>query len=1206
MDRRDIYRIWQWNCRGYRRKRFNLQQHLINKESPDIIMIQETHGIAKLSGYKPFSGAEGETKAITTLVKRNLTVVQHDTEIRDIDNILIEIIPTRKLADSLFILNVYSNPRCKKHKFRTLFRKTLAIAGNRAVVIGGDFNAQHVAWGYKFESPKGRNLWLDAQQEGLTLVTDPSTPTRRGNSVCVDTTPDLTFTKNISDTQWINTQQDLGSDHSIIEITVRAGPRKHKGKKLKIVDWDKFRNIRQNTSGEIKNIADWTEQLTKDVTAATQIVPQEAHLEVIDSRLLHMWEAKEGLQRRWRSQRHNRAIRRRIARLNRDIEQHAQQLCKQQWEETCSNMDNQLGLAKTWNLLRYLLHPEETKAVCKQNINKVIHAYGGTEKDFLQEIKEKYISQARPGIHPDYTGVANNELDREISEAEVRAASQKLNTKSAPGPDGITNKILRNLDDESITKLTEYINECWKTGKIPQQWKTAHVILIPKPGRRLQLENLRPISFTSCVGKLMEHAVLARLTNYLEDRDLFPSTMLGFRRNLSTQDAMLQLKHQIIDNPGRFTRAILGLDLKKAFDSVTHQTILSSLEELGLGRRTYNYVRDFLTGRKAKITVGDLVSEEIEIGSAGTPQGSVISPLLFNLALFGLPAKLEEIEGLNHTIYADDITLWVKEGNDGQIEQTLQSAIETVEQYLEGTGLVCSAEKSELLLYRPTRRGRKPNSYRGADNVETDIELKTADDKPISKVDKIRVLGLLIEAKGNNGETIRKLEGTVSQVMRLIKRIANRHSGMKEGNMIRLVQAFVISRIVYVVPYLRLYAAEKIKLECLIRKIYKQAVGLPISTSTDRLLELGLHNTIDELIEAQRIAQYERLSKTKTGRHILEKLCIGYHTQNGTKVDIPNCVRDTITVPPLPKNMHPVYHKGRRESRAMVIQKKFGNSKDAVFVDAARYKHRRGFTAVVIDHEKKCKTCVTASTVNIETAEEIAIALAISQTEADVIVSDSQAAVRNFANGRISPEALRILMAGTKSQEKDVYLIWTPAHTSTSPGDSNNNKVAHDVARGLTDRVTADNTAGTLASPENEDGEEWEWKDRMTRFNDITQHYKLQRCIFPPPHQKLSKKQSVEWRQLQTRTYPNPAISHLIYPDMCKTDKCKNCGSRANLEHMLWECRGITNNNGDAASRDRLRVRWETVLLSSALDDQLWAVQRAEEAARAQELLAVT
>lgn len=61
------------------------------------------------------------------------------------------------------------------------------------------------------------------------------------------------------------------------------------------------------------------------------------------------------------------------------------------------------------------------------------------------------------------------------------------------------------------------------------------------------MEYLRPISPTSCVGKLTEHDFLARLTNYLEGRDLFPSTMLGFRRNLSTQGVMLQFKPQIMD-----------------------------------------------------------------------------------------------------------------------------------------------------------------------------------------------------------------------------------------------------------------------------------------------------------------------------------------------------------------------------------------------------------------------------------------------------------------------------------------------------------------------------------------------------------------------------------------------------------------------------------------------------------------------------------
>lgn len=493
-------------------------------------------------------------------------------------------------------------------------------------------------------------------------------------------------------------------------------------------------------------------------------------------------------------------------------------------------------------------------------------------------------------------------------------------------------------------------------------------------------------------------------------------------------------------------------------------------------------------------------------------------------------------------------------------------------------------------------------NYRGDLAEREEIQLRTGDGQPIPRVDRIKVLGLLIDAKGNNGETLRRLERTVAQIMRLIKRIANKHSGMREENMIRLIQAFVISRIVYVAPYLKWQVAEKVKLECLIRKIFKLAIGLPISTSTDKLLQLGLHNTIDELIEAQRTAQYERLSKTRAGRHILERLGIRYHTQYGVKVDIPRETRETLVIPPIPKNMHPEHNKDRRAKRAKDIQKKFGNDKDAVFVDAARYKRRRGFTAAVLDSDKSCVTCATIRTTSNETAEEVAIALAVAQTSATVIVSDSQAAVRNFANGRISPEALRILFSGGQARKRDIYITWTPAHALLE--DSNNGAV-HDAARGLTDRA-AISSAAPAPSVRDDAADEWEWHDRMTRYNDITKHYRLQRGIFPPPHPKLTKKQSVEWRRLQTRTYVNPALSHIIYPDIYGTDKCKLCESRATLEHILWECRGIIDNHENAASSDCLRARWEAALLSPALEDQLWAVQRAEEAVRVQGLLAVT
>lgn len=95
----------------------------------------------------------------------------------------------------MFILNVYSSPR-NTRKYSRLYRKTLQLARENTVLTFGAFNAHHTEWGYKRDAIKGHNLWLDAQREGLSLLNDPQPPTRIGNSVSGDTTPDLAFTKN--------------------------------------------------------------------------------------------------------------------------------------------------------------------------------------------------------------------------------------------------------------------------------------------------------------------------------------------------------------------------------------------------------------------------------------------------------------------------------------------------------------------------------------------------------------------------------------------------------------------------------------------------------------------------------------------------------------------------------------------------------------------------------------------------------------------------------------------------------------------------------------------------------------------------------------------------------------------------------------------------------------------------------------------------
>ncbi|XP_077530807.1 uncharacterized protein LOC144142845 [Haemaphysalis longicornis] len=125
----------------------------------------------------------------------------------------------------------------------------------------------------------------------------------------------------------------------------------------------------------------------------------------------------------------------------------------------------------------------------------------------------------------------------------------------------------------------------------------------------------------------MECVLLARLQKYLEDNDLCPESMIGFWQHLCSQDAIIQLEHLIGDRDTRDQRAVMG------HSAVNHSAILSQVSKLYMGKRTHEYIRSFLTGRTAEIVAGGLATEAKENGSRGAPQGSVISPLLFNLVM---------------------------------------------------------------------------------------------------------------------------------------------------------------------------------------------------------------------------------------------------------------------------------------------------------------------------------------------------------------------------------------------------------------------------------------------------------------------------------------------------------------------------------------------------------------------------------------------
>lgn len=117
-----------------------------------------------------------------------------------------------------------------------------------------------------------------------------------------------------------------------------------------------------------------------------------------------------------------------------------------------------------------------------------------------------------------------------------------------------------------------------------------------------------------------------------------------------------------------------------------------------------------------------------------------------------------------------------------------------------------------------------------------------------------------------------KLKHTITSLMGFIRRISRGNNSMTEHNTLRLVQALVLSRLTYALPYQTTWKTKQEQAHILIRLVTKVALGLPTRTSTQHLLELVVHNTFKELAASTLISQRERLCSTPQRKFLFQGL----------------------------------------------------------------------------------------------------------------------------------------------------------------------------------------------------------------------------------------------------------------------------------------------------------------------------------------------
>ncbi|KAF7252606.1 putative RNA-directed DNA polymerase from transposon BS [Varanus komodoensis] len=192
--------------------------------------------------------------------------------------------------------------------------------------------------------------------------------------------------------------------------------------------------------------------------------------------------------------------------------------------------------------------------------------------------------------------------------------------------------------------------------------------------------------------------VAGQLQALLDETDYLDPFQSGFRPKYGTESALVALYDDLCRERDRGSVSLLVLlDLSAAFDTINHGILLNRLAGLGVGGITWRWFRSYLNGRFQKVVLGDYGSAPWQL-CHGVPQGSILSPLLFNIYMKRLGEVIRRC-GLRNHQYADDTQLYLSfSTNPGEAVAVLNRCLAKVMGWMRANKLKLNPDKMDVLL----------------------------------------------------------------------------------------------------------------------------------------------------------------------------------------------------------------------------------------------------------------------------------------------------------------------------------------------------------------------------------------------------------------------------------------------------------------------------------------------------------------------------
>ena len=799
------YRILQWNVRSIRARSLDLAS-ILHSEECSIALLSETwlrpgqkfslphFNLVRSDRYDGYGGvaiAAHQSIHIKMIPIDNL--LKHSLLCQSIDLVGIEAFTNSN--NSLFLWSLYIPP--SSNPPTALLNSIFQLIGTNSI-LGGDVNGHHPTWDNNNNiNHRGDSIYSSLSNLNLCSL-NTGVATRVNRPPFANTAVDITITTNTLfwSLSWHPLEEPHGSDHfpliiehhtpSTLPRTVSNNATAPPNLNYSKADWPLF-------SSHLDSLIDlsvFSNSPLVNYDKFVHLLNTAAKISIPIKRTSSKYPTTSPI---WWNSACSEAVKQRSAAFKKyrtsgspcDFLSY-QNICakttrsfklakKKSWHNFCSTLNYSTSIQYLWT----------TAKKYKKCVNRINPSHNEEWfPTFCDKVAPPYVpsrNESCPSSLPTSSNLdpSSHMLSAPFSFKELTSAIFSRSS-IASGIDGISVILLQNISNKATDLLLRILNDIWISGLIPHSWKQYHVIPIPKPNTSPTA--FRPIALSSALCKTVEYIIKIRLDWFLEKNNLIPNNLFGFRRGLGTMECLSSFVgpvYKAFCNKEYLCAAFV--DIKGAFDSVHIPTLISCLASLHIPNSVCNFISSLFFQRYLQFSSpSGIISDRSTY--RGLPQGSCLSPLLFNVYMSPICLSLDSLE-FQVLLYADDIVLFSSNKSLEISSFTLNNALKQLSTSLSTAFFTIAPEKSHFMTFTRRRIIAHPNIFLNNQLLQ-----------PSSTV---TYLGLILDPKLRWVPHFQYLKGIISRWSNFLRATAGTNWGSHPSCLLKIFNAVIRSKADY-------------------------------------------------------------------------------------------------------------------------------------------------------------------------------------------------------------------------------------------------------------------------------------------------------------------------------------------------------------------------------------------------------------------------